>query len=115
MLRLRTMCRWGVLAMAAGLTMANGPVVTGQGQREQDTTTNQPQQAWAHEPRAEHRTYYDTPEDERMRVLTDDGEYEKDLFERAKRAKEELAKQMSPAQIAEAERLARAAMPPGRK
>jgi TPR repeat protein len=44
----------------------------------------------------------------------DDGEYEQDLFDRAKRAKEELAKQMSPAQIAEAERLARAAMPPGR-
>lgn len=45
----------------------------------------------------------------------DDGEYEQDLFERAKRAKEELAKQMTAAQIAEAERLARAAMPPGRK
>jgi TPR repeat protein len=44
----------------------------------------------------------------------DDGEYEQDLFERAKRAKEELARQMTPAQIAEAERLARAAMPPGR-
>lgn len=44
----------------------------------------------------------------------DDGEYEQDLFERAKRAKEELAKQMTPAQIAEAERLARAAMPPGK-
>ena len=44
----------------------------------------------------------------------DDGEYEQDLFDRAKRAKQELAKQMSPAQIAEAERLAQAAMPPGR-
>ena len=44
----------------------------------------------------------------------DDGEYEQDLFDRAKRAKEELAKQMTAAQIAEAERLARAAMPPGR-
>jgi uncharacterized protein len=44
----------------------------------------------------------------------DDGEYEQDLFDRAKRAKEELAKQMSPEQIAEAERLARAAMPPGK-
>jgi uncharacterized protein len=44
----------------------------------------------------------------------DDGEYEQDLFDRAKRAKEELAKQMTPAQIAEAERLARAKMPPGR-
>jgi TPR repeat protein len=44
----------------------------------------------------------------------DDGEYEQDLFDRAKRAKEELAKQMTPAQIAEAERLARAAMPPGK-
>jgi hypothetical protein len=44
----------------------------------------------------------------------DDGEYEQDLFDRAKRAKQELAKLMTPAQIAEAERLARAAMPPGR-
>jgi hypothetical protein len=44
----------------------------------------------------------------------DDGEYEQDLFDRAKRAKEELAKQMTSAQIAEAERLARAKMPPGR-
>ena len=44
----------------------------------------------------------------------DDGEYEQDLFDRAKRAKEELAKQMTAAQIAEAERLARAKMPPGR-
>jgi len=44
----------------------------------------------------------------------DDGEYEQDLFDRAKRAKEELAKQMTPAQIEEAERLARAAMPPGK-
>ncbi len=44
----------------------------------------------------------------------DDGEYEQDLFDRAKRAKEELAKQMTAAQIAEAERLARATMPPGR-
>jgi TPR repeat protein len=44
----------------------------------------------------------------------DDGEYEQDLFDRAKRAKQELEKQMTPAQIAEAERLARAKMPPGR-
>jgi len=44
----------------------------------------------------------------------DDGEYEQDLFDRAKRAKEELAKQMTAAEIAEAERLARAKMPPGK-
>ena len=36
---------------------------------------------------------------------------EQDLFDRAKRAKEELAKQMTAAQIAEAERLAQAKMP----
>ncbi len=44
----------------------------------------------------------------------DDGEYEQDLFERAKRARDELANEMTPAQLAEAERLARAKMPPGR-
>jgi hypothetical protein len=74
MLRLRTVCRWGVLAIAAGLTMASGPAVTGQGRNnDQDKTSNQaPQQAWAHAP-----TYTDTPEDRRMRELTDDGAHDR--------------------------------------
>ena len=78
MLRLRTVCRWGVLAIAAGLTMASGPAFTGQGRNnDQDKAGNPaPQQAWAHAP--EHApTYYDTPEDRRMRELTDDGAHDR--------------------------------------
>jgi hypothetical protein len=85
MLRLRNVCRWGVLAIAAGLTMANGPAVTGQGWGQgrtdpekaanpaPDQTVNQ---AWAHAP--EHApTYTDTPEDRMMRELTDDGAHDR--------------------------------------
>ena len=78
MLRLRTVCRTGVLAIAAGLTMASGPAVTGQSRNnDQDKAANQaPQQAWAHAP--EHTpTYTDTPEDRRMRELTDDGAHDR--------------------------------------
>lgn len=79
MLRLRSVCKWGVLAIAAGLTVANGLAANGSrpGRDDQDRATQQaPDQAWAHTP--EHQpTYYDTPEDRMMRVLTDDGAHDR--------------------------------------
>ena len=74
MWRLRSVCKWGVVAFAAGLTIANGLAANGSrpGRDDQDKATKQaPNQAWAHTP--EHQpTYYDTPEDRMMRVPTDD-------------------------------------------
>jgi hypothetical protein len=82
MLRLRSVCKWGGLAVAASLTMANGfaangPAVARQNHDDQDSAAQQaPNQAWAHAP--EHQpTYYDTPEDRLMRELTDDGAHDR--------------------------------------
>ncbi len=76
MLRLRSVCRWGVLVVAAGLTMAAGPAFTRQDRVDQDRATQQaPNQAWAHP--EHHPTYTDTSEDQMMRVLTDDGAHDR--------------------------------------
>ena len=40
------------------------------------------------------------------RASKDDGEYDQDVFDRAKRACEELAKRMTPVQVEEARKLA---------
>jgi len=77
MLRLRSVCRWGLLAVAAGLTMAAGPAATRQNQDDQDRAAQHASnQAWAHVPE-HHPTYTDTPEDRMMRVLTDDGAHDR--------------------------------------
>jgi hypothetical protein len=76
MLRLRSVCKWGVLAAAAALTMASGPAAPDQARKDQDRSSPAPNQAWAHTP--EHQpTYTDTPEDRMMRELTDDGAHDR--------------------------------------